>query len=186
MSQHKPRPSESSLLSSTRHMLDELDELMERMLALPVNDLEDQTLAPPAADEPDEPETAEPPSTDVEPEPTPSYQAEVEEAPVSPYSAIAAPIPDRFAENGTLPSLTELHSETTFESPPRQERQLWRLLLKPLFWINRSFDVCTYWMGNAGRWLRSTRGRSVIGYVGLGLLAVSVLWWFRNLLGWTG
>jgi hypothetical protein len=56
----------------------------------------------------------------------------------------------------------------------------WR---RPLLWCNRLFDWCTGWLGPPGRWLRGTEGRSLLGWVGLGLLAGVLAWVLVNELG---
>jgi hypothetical protein len=47
-------------------------------------------------------------------------------------------------------------------------------LLGTLLWINRTFDRWTGWLGRIGRWLRGPLGRTVLGWVGLGLWAVAL------------
>ncbi len=126
-----------SALENTRQMLDELDALMERMLALPVNDLEEPAPAPcqvvrmptmsatlTVLDAPDVEATA-PPSPPAQPAPartkpfvekTPNYTAEVEPVPPTqewPASKQQAmPIP----EEGIPPPITNL-SLTFLTSP---------------------------------------------------------------------
>jgi hypothetical protein len=43
-----------------------------------------------------------------------------------------------------------------------------------VLWINRTFDRVTAWFGAPGRWLRSGRGRALLGWLGLLLWAVAL------------
>jgi hypothetical protein len=61
--------------------------------------------------------------------------------------------------------------------PPSASRLLrsgWSMRL--LIYLNRSFDRCTPWLGGAGRWLRSEDGRTVLGWTGVAMFAVALVW----------
>jgi hypothetical protein len=59
------------------------------------------------------------------------------------------------------------------------------LLLLPLRWFNQAYDSSTYWLGGLGRWLRSPGGRTLLGVLGLVLLAGAGVWLLCDLMGWT-
>jgi hypothetical protein len=48
--------------------------------------------------------------------------------------------------------------------------------MRLLIYLNRSFDRCTPWLGGAGRWLRSDHGRTVVGWTGVAMFAVALVW----------
>jgi hypothetical protein len=48
--------------------------------------------------------------------------------------------------------------------------------MRLLIYINRSFDRFTPWLGGAGRWLRSADGRTVLGWTGVAMFAVALIW----------
>jgi hypothetical protein len=50
--------------------------------------------------------------------------------------------------------------------------------------VNRVFDRVTRRLGAAGRWLRGPRGRTVVGWTGVGLLAAALLLAFLARRGW--
>lgn len=176
-------------------MLDELDALMERMLALPVSDLADEapvsmpkhrSLADQLYQEYGE-ETPEP-----EPAVIPYYRTDaVEEATQREASTIASPrevdwklqpppaldeIAPPSSERAPLPELDEY-------AAPRLS--LRRLLMSPLWLINGIYDKSTAWLGPIGRWLRSPSGRGIIGFMGLALLLLASAWLACDYSGWT-
>ncbi len=57
--------------------------------------------------------------------------------------------------------------------------------LRPVLAVNRAFDAGTAWLGAPGRWLRGPRGRALVGWTGLGLLAGAVVWVVLAEFGWT-
>jgi hypothetical protein len=233
-----PRPPGPASASSTRQLLDELDALMQRMLALPVNQL-DEPPAPveqrgprieeqsariadhevggedaeapaertePAAPAPLAPQAftedggriviahapavlppphrpappAEPPrprftppdepAVIIPPGPSPSAPAPAPPVPPPAPPAVPAPRPRRAA-----PPLTQPQTLAPPPGPapaPRRRAPGW--VMRPLLWSNRTFDRWTAWFGSPGRWLRGPRGRSVLGWVGLGLWATAL------------
>jgi hypothetical protein len=46
----------------------------------------------------------------------------------------------------------------------------------PLVCANELFDLATVPLGGLGRWLREPRGRTWLGWIGLGLLVAAVAW----------
>lgn len=204
MSSAKPSPQASSL-QSTRQMLDELDALMDRMLALPVNDLDDPGLPPrPAARMPLVSATLtvlEPPTdiadaaTAEEPpaaaEPLPGYTTDLAapwgEQDATPPPAIAKP--DAIPEAMMPPSIMQLPVSTT-PLPQRVNhvRTATLLLISgcllPIVWLNQGFDKVTTLLGWRGAWLRGPRGRRFLGVTGAALLALAGLWLLSDWLAW--
>jgi hypothetical protein len=225
-----PAPAEPPRHLATKQMLDELDALMERMLALPVQQPEDTPASPTQEREPmavsaslsvvepppevdsaleeenqplpwveqlvakvqaeTETLTFEPlPSPPAEKnvpisQPVPAYDLPViEEPPRPPVRNIASPQPqpiDSFPEtspgNDVLPALQELKPAKPILRGPNRftlwKREIW----KGLIWINQAFDHGSYRLGNFGFWLRSPKGRLVLGWTGIALIAVGLLW----------
>jgi hypothetical protein len=106
--------------------------------------------------------------------------------------ADAAPQETKFFRKDPPASLDELLPPLIVRAPAfdklrqrARRRSLGGWLFLPLLWINQTFDRLTYSLGDAGTWLRSARGRKVIGSAGLLLLTLAGLWWLHDLLGWT-
>jgi hypothetical protein len=59
---------------------------------------------------------------------------------------------------------------------------LW--VYEPLVWLNRGFDRVTMALGGSGSWMRSQGGRTLLGLAGLALIAVGVVWFLKDWLGW--
>jgi hypothetical protein len=47
--------------------------------------------------------------------------------------------------------------------------------------VNVVFNGLTFMLGPAGRWLRSPAGKSFLGWTGIGLLVIALVW---GLLDW--
>jgi len=217
-------------------MLDELDALMERMLSLPVADLDTQLPAPPQSlltlEEPSAPAALTlPPETgsDVESTtvPPPPVRAEVESAPLPLQGPHIRPVPagkiivgrlsappfyspppeqesaekNRQANDAgdeqplgapaqppagdaALPSLIIKPSVERPARAPVRRRSVFRVGFQWLLGLNQAFDRATLWLGGTGQRLRSTRGRLVLGLVGLALFALAVTWCLHDWLGW--
>jgi hypothetical protein len=188
------RPRSSALDPATRQQLDELDLLMQRMLALPVNPPDD---GPPPQLPPDSPipENSGVCSGDyastVTDEPIAALQA-LTPIPSQIQDAIERPAPglrDLTQTPAALPSLAPSvprvsAPSTSRASLPRAPLRLaWPL--RPLLWINLAFDWSTGWLGPLGRWLREPGGRALIGWGGLLLLAAALAWLAWDGIGWT-
>jgi hypothetical protein len=178
-------PRASGSTSATRQQLDELDALLQRMLALPVAPVDeaDQAVEPPAVGtsssngsahageefavrtvalihlDPDRPET--PPS------PATSEQVATPDAAVP----APAPAPEPAAAGEPVPA-------------PQRERRPLPVWLRPVVWANRAFDHAAGWLGAPGRWLRRPWGRTLLGLSGLLLLAGAVAWVVLEWMGW--
>lgn len=149
----------------TRQQLDELDELLQRMLDLPVQSTEGETTS-----------TAGPlPSSvsvlDTEPELPPPY--------IPPLVKRSEPVPSLRSETPVAPPrlvarLPEKEGVSEEESAPILAAWFW-----PLVWINQGFEAGTRSLGKPARWLRRPSGRTLVGWLGLLLLmgAVALLVW---------
>ncbi len=179
---------------------------MDRMLALPVNDLEEASAPPreivrmptvsatltmleaPAEEKYTRLES--PPAgetvgyvTDL---PQTPVQPVIEEPPQRLYEPDLEPVPEEVIP----PSITataRLHHEASpgcaAGASPRPS--LANRCLMPLLWFNQSFDKGTLLLGGPGHWLRGLRGRHLLGLSGLALLAGAGLWLVKDWLGWT-
>jgi hypothetical protein len=49
-------------------------------------------------------------------------------------------------------------------------------LTRQLQIVNRSYDRATELLGEPGRWLRSNSGRALVGWIGLAMLTVALVW----------
>jgi hypothetical protein len=195
-------------LHTTRQMLDELDALMERMLALPVNEIEDTRPEPaPAPPAPTAaPLTAkltllqvpagEPPLDGAHPGTNPSHLPSLNAlrtAPVhvAPPRTLLPPLPEAPAvapaplTDRVVPPTLQPSMDTLLAEVPEPIDSLASWFIVPLLWSNRAFDRGTLFLGESGAWLRSTTGRAALGMTGLTLLAVACLWLARDWLGWT-
>ncbi|OAI55205.1 hypothetical protein AYO44_00395 [Planctomycetaceae bacterium SCGC AG-212-F19] len=167
----------------TRQQLAELEALMQRMLSLPVNQLDAEaeaalpTLLPgpavvdalePGPTVPSEPSHLPPP--DVVADTVPSSAARVDERV---HIKAQAPI---VVSKRPFPSILAR------SAPWRRVRADW---LGPILWINRVFDAWTTRLGRPGRWLRSRHGRALLGALGILFLAAAIGCAILGVVGWT-
>jgi hypothetical protein len=192
-------PNDGSL-QSTKQMLDELDALMDRMLSLPVNELED---TPTVGEKPSvlaakltilEPpvEKAQKLKPTMEPTPAkptfnpphftlpPSPPAE----PLTPYVAPPLPEPEPLTNEieppRLLPTLDPLLAD--IPGPAKSLSLSW--WYESLVWINRAFDRVAMLLPGAGSWLRTQSGRMFLGASGFVLTAAAIGWLLKDWLGW--
>jgi hypothetical protein len=192
-------PPNDSSLQSTKQMLDELDALMDRMLALPVNEIEDApafpqevvpatalaatltqlqtpppvpTLAPPI-EMPMHPAVNPPHRTMAAPEPAPLMSE-------PPLFSQPAPLTNDVVPASLLPKVEELLANVPAPSPPSAALGVYL----PLLWINQAFDGCTLMLGESGANLRSQAGRMLLALMGVTLFLGSVTWFLKDWLGW--
>jgi hypothetical protein len=181
----------------TRQQLDELDALMQRMLALPVNPLEDAAASnspPPLGN-----------SLPAQPAAAPSQEMEALPS-TAPSAVVAQPAEASAASSSVLEQSLRSRPPTTAPSE-KSDREPFRLSsrvlltssaaslpnekvlvahwLLPLYWTNQAFDRATRWFGPLGRWLRGPSGRSLLGWGGLLLLAAALAWLAAEGLDWT-
>ena len=153
-----------SSLQSTKQMLDELDALMERMLALPVTESES---APAVTREvvPQQALAATLTRLDTPPPPALPPLIEMPLHPVvnPPHRPIAAvevqmvpaPLTNDVVPPSLLPKVEELLASVTEPSPSPASLGVYL----PLLWLNQAFDGCTLILGPKGASLRSWTGR---------------------------
>lgn len=181
--------------SPTRQQLDELDALLERMLALPVNKLDEEA----ALSDDVSSNIQQPREKTKRDEPTPApatSRVALEQAPAVPSplpSASAPPLPlgegrgeGRFPEREKSErrrSLGRSLREDVSQRVPEPRRCSWWLW--PLLLINAAFFACSDRLGAPGRWLRRPRGRAFLGIIGLLLLLAAVLLFLFDLIAWT-
>lgn len=185
--------------AETRQLLDELDALMDRMLALPIEEADQLTpeTAPAAA-----PVTVSATLTLLESSPTvletsPAAPSDLIESPVD-YKVDATadpplPVEQPIAVGNSdepvlLPVISEVAAPTPIElAAPMEFESRWRpeqISYQFLLWLNQGFDRGTTRLGLLGRLLRSRPGRTLIGIAGLGLLALALAWIGKDWLGW--
>jgi len=177
---------ETATVQSTRQLLDELDELMERMLALPIEDadqpppaqpvaatltlLESPTDAAAAADA-----TAPASGPDVVADGTlPQYLIAIDEPAAA---ASAAELPATITSAGVPEATPLLPLPQRLQPRPSLSYQF-------LLWINGGYDRGTFWLGRRGNWLRGRAFRWVLGFFGLALLAAAAAWVVWDWFGW--
>lgn len=181
--------------SPTRQQLDELDALMQRMLALPVHP-ESPTLTeavsprstPPARETAvpkavfdfgsyttDEGATA----TAVAPAPTAS-RATID--PLFDFAALAEPPPPP----ATQPFLDESSpAVAALENYPSLAERAPGFVVYPLVQVDRLFEIATLAFGPVGAFLRGHAGRNLLGTLGVVLLVVAGVWCILDGIGWT-
>jgi hypothetical protein len=181
----------------TRQQLDDLDALLQRMLALPVDPGEESADARPAEPPTPVPQYPEPPAGNLvlsEPEPPPpSPPSAPRPAPrpaapqaLEPQASVPLPVLNPVPPTERRPPVLAVPEPL----PPRQALAASRprgvpLLLRPILWLNRQFDSLTFNLGSPGRWLRRPTGRTVLGFLGLLLLAAAVTLVLLDRFGWT-
>src|SRR5581483_10544232 len=169
----------------TRQQLDDLDALLQRMLALPSGPPEGPAdrradAAPPAPQPPAGNMVLSDPLAPAPSPPAPvSWSAPPEPVPLP----LLNPVPPAQRRAPVLPPPAPALS-------PRQGLIASRppappLLLRPILWLNRGFDGLSFAFGAPGRWLRRPAGRTVLGTVGLALLAAAAALVLLDRFGWT-
>jgi hypothetical protein len=160
------RPTDAANL--TRQQLDELDALLQRMLALPVHLPEESSAS---FDHP----TAAAPVSLLEPlaEATEPLLAPLEER-IEPSLTYRTELPTLSDARLANPCDRDLEAETEEPVP------VWQW---PLLGINQAFDYVVGGLGSTGRWLCRPAGRTFLGWAGLACLAAAfallVLDWVR-------
>jgi hypothetical protein len=184
---------DQAALHNTRQLLDELDALMDQMLALPIDDpSEDDAL--------DDAEAASAATisatlTVMEPDSSPAASESARADLTAPTDKPSAPpelggAGSALPESVSAPILTEVAAPATVDllPPPRRvPTARWRpdhISYRFLLWVNQGYDRATTWAGVPGRFLRSRSGKLILGLAGLGLLGVALAWLGRDWLGW--
>ena len=188
---------DQATLHDTRQLLDELDALMDQMLALPIDDA-DNGVAPPIAP-PGPAPTVSATLTLVEP----AAASVISESPsasnetlrptrfdVTSTKAAPATAPPQSSELSPALLLTDVAAPALVKllPPPRPVPSArWRpdhVSYRFLLWVNQSYDRGTSWLGLPGRFLRSRAGKALLGFTGVGLLALALAWLAKDWLGW--
>jgi hypothetical protein len=179
------RPWSSSFDRETRQQLDELDALIQRMLALPVEAPGDfgelpikETAKENSSDNmPAFSEANCPPITPVSPVSPQEKRESLSHSPENPSVENEAP--------ASVPNLQPANQApaTISVQVARRARPRWPMYL--LHGINLAFDQAAGWFGPPGHWLRGPSGRAVLGWSGLLLLAAAFAWLVWDGLGWT-
>jgi hypothetical protein len=208
------RTQDASPLEHTRKMLDELDALMERMMALPVNSLDNpppeasfsgptvsatmtlldsSSLEPANIDAPklqaSNKDAATGDSTREQDLESALFQMLPEGEFRKPPLADALDSPDCAPELGLLPDELMPASLLAMSSPPVEARPMpeWSfgtICLQPLYLVNRSFDRFTMLFDPLGKWFRHSVGRNVLGITGLVFIGLAIAWLIKDWLGW--
>jgi len=220
---------QSTVDQPTRQQLEELDALMQRILALPVNAVEDTISIPETsqrvtihglADVPpvrDTENAVPPPPQKIEEgrANNPSVARAARSEPSTggedqdlDFSAFAFPVTAFAAEGGTRRTATlpvaqpaEGESEksaagagaraalTTVplfaQATGRADVLIVSPWLRPFVWCNQAFDYGTVWLGPLGRWLRGFKGRALMGWTGILLIAAALAWVAVEGINWT-
>jgi hypothetical protein len=177
-------------LQPARQQLDELDALLERMLALPVAGAADEPLGdllPPPVDEarPDDEAVATAgggddrllaESAEVEPAQPEEWAAELPPPRVS--HALSIPTPLEVEVEPEVMALSSAAPVMELTDPPPA---FW---LWPLAVLNRAFDFWVEPLGPLGRWLHGPAGRAAVGGTGLLFLAAALAWGVLDWLVW--
>ncbi len=175
------RPRSSTPLQPTRQQLDELIELMQRMLALPENPVEEIV-----KDEERGARGEGGGTRDEAVEPGTSLSSLT-----SPSSPLAPPPPPLSVSRVPLQRAASSEPRSEVRGPGAHRiSDLWlsvlcSLLSAGLVAINGAFDGCMTWLGAPGRWLGGPRGRTWLGWTGLVLLAAALVGYLLLGMGWT-
>ena len=205
-----PRPGTPA--HSTRQQLDELEALMQQMLALPVNEIGADTGPIPElpsfalSEGPVTPEETQAPSPPAGSPALGSRETIPWHPPILAAETAAAPWPDRRPEaseqNGARSTLAVLSDSPPLpagryrlaplavaeetDSPGKGQRLpragWW---FRSLVWSNRTFDRGAAQLGRPGRWLRGPRGRTWLGWMGVVFLVAALAWGILDVMGWT-
>ncbi len=188
---------------SSKALFEELDALLDRMLALPVRQQEEAPDGEGADGPPEDVALitiaeamleAAPPST----APLPPVSA-VDESLYSQtvlgldFADLPEPEPPPAPGDAPMPGPAGSRRAAPVAPPqPEEPRPLPPVLpppappwLRPLLWCDRRFDACTGHLGAAGRWLRGPSGRALLGWSGLLLIATSLGLALGDWFGWT-
>jgi hypothetical protein len=183
----------SSPNNPTRQLLDDLDALMERMLALPVEDVEGDPLPTPRSPLLREPVA--PLIAPIEAPPSLTPRVEMIRSTVPPPAGPASCLPDRPAPTAAATTTSPPPVVAAprwspkgiltrgIDVPPPEIRAAW--WMRPVLWSNRAFDRATLRLGPFGRWLRGETGRTLLGWTGLLLLGLALTCLVLDVAGWT-
>ncbi len=202
-----PAPQPRTPPHPTRQQLDDLDALLRRMLALPVNAPEDDPVPLPQPEELSPPPgnmiladpmapppgnmvladpMAPPPGNMVLADPISAPPAVVR-IPAAPGDPLPLPLLNPVPPHERRPPLLALPAAPPSVPRPAGSSRPPRvsLPLRPLVWGNRAFDRVALGWGGPGNWLRRPGGRAALGMTGLLLLAAAAALVVLDRIGWT-
>jgi hypothetical protein len=204
MSDSTPQPAGPG--QPTRQQLDELEALMERMLALPVHAALDDSLptlapvTPPPVVEPARPPAVyqlsaaadapplriaegaanTPTGSEMAPEQTAAELAALPKPPALPAALAVTPVPV------ARPPAQSPPQRPVAPAPiPRLPRPPVIWWVRPFLLLNFAFDRLTRPLGRMGAWLRAPIGRAWLGALGVLFILAAVVWVCLDLTGWT-
>jgi len=207
-----PTPEASYQDQPTRQQLDDLDALMQRMLALPVSGAEElaptpvRTQAVPSPTTFSEQSSARPLIEEEAAGPlvieTFTMYAALEHPPLRSLQEDAGaeprvledfrfdlpPVRRSAATSGPKESVEPVEEEVDTPAPPALLTVGAKVIvagwLRPLLWCNQAYDGCTMWLGPLGRRLRGDRARGTLGWTGILLLVAAATWVAVEGIGW--
>lgn len=173
---------------TTKQMLDELDALMDRMLSLPVSDVEEPPPPPekPAVLSAKLTLLEAPPAPPIAMQPAvPMIEKPIVQLPVNPpHFTLPVPQPAPLTNDVTPPTVMP-QVETLLKADAEEQVPLTSQLgYLPLRWINDRFDNAISGVPLLGKMLRTQNGRGLLGFLGIVLSAAAFGWLLKDLLGW--
>jgi hypothetical protein len=182
----------------TRQQLDDLEALMQRMLALPVNPVDDLVTPPPAPanaepitvnpawgtagnDPPASSPTVALPVTSVPP--IALVAAEPAAALIKSTVTIQEPRPTPVIKSVLRPTLVPVPNRPTTSAKQDMPPVPWWLW--PLYGCDQAFTWLTNGFGWPGRWLQTQPARWLLGLCGLGMVTAAVVWVVLGRRDWT-
>jgi len=173
-----------------RQHLDDLDQLMQRMLALPVDapNHEAASLNTATADAVFRFEEPPPGSIETETESTATARpatmaaqpARIEEAIPQAVTSDETTLEAKVTAMASTPPAGPVIQTITRRGPSNASLPL-RLIVA----LNRAFEGCARYFGPPGRWLAGPHGKTFLGWTGLAFLLAAVGWVLVESLGWT-
>jgi hypothetical protein len=182
------RPSITEELA--RQHLDDLDQLMQRMLALPVDAPNHEAASLNTATADAVFRFEEPSATLIETETEPTAVAKP--ATMAGKSAVA----EEPSRQMLMPDETALAAKVTaiactspngpvIQTIARRGPSNASLPLRLIVAVNRAVEGCAGHFGPPGRWLAGAQGKTFLGWTGLAFLLAAVGWVLVESLGWT-
>lgn len=173
-------------MQPTRQQLDDLETLIQQMLALPVTRAPGETEPTSPQTESLEPTSSQPlhmerlvdRAGDVHPLLLSHFRETVEPA--------AESTPDVWRElSASATALAESAPTSSVDESIETRPVAVGVVVRPLVWIDRAFVAGTRPLGGTGRWLQGGVGRTVVGLAGLALLGTAIAWGILDWIGWS-
>jgi len=191
---------------NSKALFEELDALLERMLALPVSYLEENDHTAGEEGRQDVPLIT---IAEAMLDPNPPYSAPLPPVSATDEAFASRSVPDAPPSEAPAPPVPAPPPARTFPLPPPESRSVDSSsvsvppvamvpqrrprvfvpppppLLLPLIWCNRAFDGLMLPLGPLGHWLRGKRGRAFLGFMGLLMLLAACGLFLNDWFGWT-